>query len=240
MRDIPSTGRAAQIGDPFAELQAQRRRLCGAQSGLRLLIEAKRVVIGVDHARAVARGAIDLGESRYNDVRLGVDLLRPQALFDNLTGRNVRMVWTLDGAFDTADYSYRLTSPGIKFDQTGLIDFRAEGRGRLSAWPMRVPIQLSAKAITGIGDIGGSILANPKIEGWLSLTPQMVRGDNLKLTSAKINGKTSVKINDKTSDKTSGNSNRTSSGSSRMPRCPRSTTTRGTRYAAPVSGFSRS
>jgi translocation and assembly module TamB len=42
---------------------------------------------------------------------VGVDLLRPPALFPNMTGRNVRMVWTLDGPFATADYSYRLTSP---------------------------------------------------------------------------------------------------------------------------------
>ena len=62
--------------------------------------------------RAVSVGAVDLGENRYRRVRLGVDLLRPNALFPNMTGRNVRMVWTLDGPFGRADYSYRLTSPG--------------------------------------------------------------------------------------------------------------------------------
>jgi translocation and assembly module TamB len=59
---------------------------------------------------------------------------------------------------------------------------------------MRVPIRLSARAISGIGDVAGTMLANPRIEGWLSITPKTVRGDGLRLTSAKWNGKLSVLI----------------------------------------------
>jgi translocation and assembly module TamB len=59
---------------------------------------------------------------------------------------------------------------------------------------MRVPMRLSAQAITGIGDVAGAMLANPSIEGWLTITPRLVRGDALKLTSAKWNGKLSLLI----------------------------------------------
>jgi len=141
---------------------------------------------------AVARGAIDFGDRRYRDLRIGVDLLRPQALFTNMTGKSVRLALTLDGPFDTAAYSYRLTSIGVTFDNTGFVGLRAEGRGRLSPWPMRVPLRLSAKAITGVGDVAGAMLAYARIEGWLSLTPKQLRGDNLRLTSAKWNGKLSL------------------------------------------------
>ena len=144
--------------------------------------------------RAVAKGAVDLAGNRYRGMRLGVDLLKPPALFANMTGRNVRMVWTLDGPFATADYSYRLTSPHMQFDDTGFDDLRAEGRGQFGPWPMRVPIVLSARAITGIGDVAGAMLANPKIEGWLAITPKLVRGDGLRLTSAKWAGKISLLI----------------------------------------------
>ncbi len=144
--------------------------------------------------RAVAKGAVDLAHNRYRGMRLGIDLLKPPALFPNMTGKDVRMVWTLDGPFGTADYSYRLTSDYVQFDSTGFTGLHAEGRGRLSPWPMRVPIRLSARAITGIGDVAGAMLANPKIEGWLSITPKLVRGDGLKLTSAKWTGKLSVLI----------------------------------------------
>src|SRR5204863_6208734 len=46
--------------------------------------------------RAVARGTLDLAANRYRAMRLGLDLLRPSALFPNMTGKSVRMVWTLD------------------------------------------------------------------------------------------------------------------------------------------------
>jgi translocation and assembly module TamB len=152
------------------------------------------LLAGSSAVRAVARGSVDLAANRYRGMRLGIDLLRPPALFPNMTGRNVRMVWTLDGPFGSADYSYRLTSPHVQFDDTGFNDLRAEGRGRLSQWPMRVPIRLSARAITGVGDVAGAMLANPKVEGWLAITPKLVRGDALKLTSAKWNGKLSLLI----------------------------------------------
>jgi len=144
--------------------------------------------------RAVARGVLDLANNRYRGMRLGIDLLKPPALFPNMTGKAVRMAWTLDGPLATADYSYRLTSNYVQFDNNGFTGLHAEGRGRLARWPMRVPIRLSAKAITGIGDVAGAMLANPTIEGWLTVTPKLVRGDGLKLTSAKWTGKLSLLI----------------------------------------------
>lgn len=144
--------------------------------------------------RAVAKGALDLAKNRYRGMRLGIDLLKPPALFPNMTGRDVRMVWTLDGPFTTADYSYRLTSAYVQFDNNAFLGLHAEGRGQLSPWPMRVPVRLSAKAITGIGDVAGAMLANPSIEGWLAVTPKLVRGDDLRITSAKWTGKMSVLI----------------------------------------------
>ncbi|MGE5563966.1 MAG: translocation/assembly module TamB domain-containing protein [Bacillota bacterium] len=144
--------------------------------------------------RAVAKGAVDLASNRYRGMRLGIDLVRPPALFPNMTGKGVRMVWTLDGPFATADYSYRLTSQFVQFDNTGFLGLHAEGRGQLSPWPMRVPIRLSARAITGVGDVAGAMLANPTIDGWLTITPKLVRGDGLRLTSAKWTGKLSLLI----------------------------------------------
>ena len=152
------------------------------------------LVAGSPELRAVARGAVDLANNRFQAMRLGIDLLKPPALFTNMTGRNVRMVWTLDGPFETADYSYRLTSEWVKFDDTGFTGLRAEGRGRFTPWPMRVPIRLSARAITGVGDIAGAMLANPRIEGWLAITLKQVRGDGLRLSSARWTGKISLLI----------------------------------------------
>ena len=142
--------------------------------------------------RVVARGGVDLADGAYRDLRLGADLLKPPSLFKNMTGRAVRLVATLDGPFGRADFSYRLSSPGIKFDTIGFTDARAEGRGRTSAWPMRVPLRLQARAVTGVGDVAGAILANVRLEGLLSVTPKLVRGEGLDLSSDKLKGKVSL------------------------------------------------
>ncbi|WP_294122622.1 translocation/assembly module TamB domain-containing protein [Sphingomonas sp.] len=143
---------------------------------------------------AAIAGKFDFAEGRYDKVALGADLLRPPALFPNMTGRNVRLVMTLDGPRGSADLAYRLTSPQVAFDKTGFVDVRAEGRGKQSPWPMRVPLLLKARAVTGVGDMAGGILANPSVEGFLSIDPHFVRGDKLQLRSAKLNGLISLLI----------------------------------------------
>ena len=152
------------------------------------------VQLSTPSLRAVARGGIDLGANEFRRVTMGVDLLRPAALFPTMSGRNVRLVWTLDGAFGTAAFAYRLTAPQLTFEKTGFVDVRAEGRGNASPWPMRVPLRLQARAVTGIGDVAGAILANVRLEGLLTVTDKQIRGDNLKLTSDKLNGQVSLLI----------------------------------------------
>ena len=150
--------------------------------------------LGSSALRAVARGAVDLGANRYRDLRIGVDLLRPPALFKNMTGRDVRLVATLDGPIGTANYSYRLTAPRVAFDNIGFEGVRAVGRGTGSPWPARVPMRLEAQRVTGVGDVAGAILANVRLEGVLAVTPQLVRGDDIQLSSDKLKGKVSLML----------------------------------------------
>lgn len=138
--------------------------------------------------RAEARGVIDLGTSGFDDVALAIDLLRPAALFPNMTGRNVRLAAILDGPFGRADFTYRATSPRVAFDNTGFEDVRAEGKGRWSRWPVTVPLRFTARHVTGVGDVAGGILGNLRVEGLLKLTPQRLSGEGLSLTSDKLKG----------------------------------------------------
>ena len=152
------------------------------------------LMAGSSAVRVATSGALDLGSNSFRSVRVGIDLLKPPALFPNMTGRNVRLLVTLNGPFDTATFAYRLTSPGVKFDDTGFIDVRAEGRAQLSPWPMKVPLHLAARGITGVGDEASAILANARLDGVLTITPKMIRGENLQLRSAQLNGKLSLLI----------------------------------------------
>jgi translocation and assembly module TamB len=142
----------------------------------------------------VAAGTLDLARGRFRNVRLGADLFRPAALFANMSGEEVRMTAVLNGAFRRADFAYRLTSPRVAFDATGFEDVRAEGRGRWSREPVTVPLILTARRVTGVGDVAGGILANLRVEGPLQVTRRQLRGEGLSLNSDKLKGKLSVLV----------------------------------------------
>jgi translocation and assembly module TamB len=136
-----------------------------------------------------ADGTLDLAESAYRNVRVHAVLLRPPALFPNMTGRAIELRAILDGAFGTAAFDYRLTAQRFAFDDTGFEDFRAAGRGHFSHVPVLMPIVATAARVTGVGDVAGGILRNITIGGVLRITPKLVLGDDLKLTSDKLSGR---------------------------------------------------
>ncbi len=148
-------------------------------------------------SRAVAieaEGVVDLARSAYRSMRVRARLLQPQALFPNMTGRNVEARVILDGAFATARYDYRLTADRFAFDQTGFEVARASGRGRLSPAPVTVPVRFTAARVTGVGDVAGGILRNLTVDGPLRITPTLITGDNLVLTSDRLSGQISLML----------------------------------------------
>jgi translocation and assembly module TamB len=134
-------------------------------------------------------GIVDLARSRFRALRIGADLLRPQALFRNMTGQKVRVAALLNGPFRRFTFAYRLSSPRVAFDSTGFEDVRAEGRGRWSKAPVTVPIVLTARRVTGVGDVAGGILANLRVAGQLKVTGRAITGEGLALTSDKLKGR---------------------------------------------------
>jgi translocation and assembly module TamB len=146
-----------------------------------------------------AAGVLDLADSAFEGVRINAHLLRPPALFPNMTGRGVRLNGTLDGPFATAEFDYALAAPRIAFDATGFEDVRAQGRGRLSKAPVVVPVRFTARRVTGVGDVAGGILANLRVDGQLKVTARRLTGDDLKLDSDKIKGKLSLVVDMETS-----------------------------------------
>lgn len=139
-----------------------------------------------------SKGVIDLARSSFDDVQIGIDLLRPPALFPNMTGRNVRLTALVEGPFGTPEFAYRVTSPHFAFDTTGFDDVLAEGRGRWSKAPVTVPIRFTARRVTGVGEVAGGILANLHVEGALKVTPKLLSGENLALSSDRLKSKLSL------------------------------------------------
>ena len=180
------TGKGARLTSPRIDLTAQAR-LEDRRLDTRLSLRSQAL-------KLESAGVIDLATSSFDSVRIGVDLLRPPALFTNMTGRAVRLTMLLDGSFGQANFAYRLTAPRVAFDATGFDDLRAEGRGRLSRAPLRVPIRLSSRRVTGVGAVAGGILANLTVRGVLQVTAQRLSGEGLALTSDKLKGKVSLLV----------------------------------------------
>ncbi|SMF61846.1 translocation/assembly module TamB domain-containing protein [Allosphingosinicella indica] len=144
------------------------------------------------------KGVVDLSTSSFDGVAIGADLLQPPALFPNMSGRAVRLALLLNGSFGSANFAYRLTAPRVAFDDTGFEDVRAEGRGKWGKLPVTVPLRLTARRVTGVGDVAGGILANLRVEGALRVDANQLRGDGLSLSSDKLKGKLALLVDLKT------------------------------------------
>ena len=138
---------------------------------------------------ATATGAVDLAASNYRSLRVRAHLLRPPALFPNMTGRAIELRAILDGAFATARFDYRLDAERFAFDDTGFEDAHAAGEGRLSTAPVTVPIRFTAARVTGVGDVAGGILRRLSVAGWLLVTATHVTGNDLQLRSDQLSGR---------------------------------------------------
>jgi len=137
--------------------------------------------------RVETRGRFDLRRNAYENVQIAAELIRPAAMFRNMSGRQIRFTAVLNGPAGTARFAYRLTTPRVQFDNTGFEEVRAQGAGNLSRPPIRVPLLVTARRVTGVGDVAGGILANMRLQGVLQVTGERVIGENLVLTSDKLN-----------------------------------------------------
>lgn len=183
---------------PFLQGRKQRmtapRILVAATGGVAESRIDARLSLRSPAARIEARGAIDLAGGRYDDVRVAAEVLRPPALFTNMTGRQVRLAAMIDGRFGRADMVYRLTSPRIAFDDTGFEEVRATGRSRLTRLPMRLPLLVTARRVTGVGETAEAILANLRLEGTIEITDRLLRGEGLVLTSQSLRGQANLAV----------------------------------------------
>ena len=141
-----------------------------------------------------AKGSIDLAGGAFAPLGIDVKLLKPAALFPNMTGRDVHLHAVLDGPYGTFDFKYALQSPHVAFDQTGFDNLRATGEGHWSKAPVALPIRLQAAQVTGVGTVAGGILRNLSVAGILRIDAKQVVGQDLALNSDKLKGKLQLRI----------------------------------------------
>jgi translocation and assembly module TamB len=141
-----------------------------------------------------ADGRIDLAHSAFDDVLIETRLLQPRMLLATLQGQTMRLSTRLTGAFSRPRFDYLLTAQKIVLGTTGFDDVRASGQSVWSLSPSRLPITLSARRITGVGDVAGGILGHITVKGLLSISPPIAAGDSLMLKSDQLSGKLAVRV----------------------------------------------
>lgn len=141
-----------------------------------------------------AAGAIDLGRSAFDDLRVRVGLLQPSALIRQMVGRKVELRVILDGAFDRASFDYRLSGELVSFGKERFEQVLAAGRGRLRPGAVPVPLRLAVARVSGVDKVAGEILRNLVVEGMLSVTAAQIIGPDLQFRSDKLRGRINLRV----------------------------------------------
>ena len=139
-----------------------------------------------DAAAVDAQGLLDLGESRFGNFRLLARLLRPGAIAEDLSGRDVRFAAVLDGPMATPAIDYRLTASAIAFGTTGVEGLSAGGRAVIDADRIRIPVSMTARRVTGLNAAAGGLVTNLRADGSFAYQDGRLVSDDLRLRSDRI------------------------------------------------------
>ena len=142
--------------------------------------------VGSDVFDLAANGMVDLGESRFDDLKLAFLLKRPATVAPNLSGRDVRAVLTLNGAYATPVVDYRIRAAALGFNDTVVQGLDAAGKARIDTDRILVPVSARARAITGLNATAGELLTNVSINGDLAVEGPRVLSDNLVIKSDRL------------------------------------------------------
>lgn len=143
----------------------------------------------------VGEGGIDLRTSSFRNLQISARLLRPGELVNKMSGRNIQLRMVLDGGFQDGRFDYRLAADQMQFDRTGLEHVLAAGAGRLSKPPLAIPLRVTVRRVTGVGDVAGGILANLSLDGSVMANADTLVGNNLRLRSDKLSGLLTLFVN---------------------------------------------
>jgi translocation and assembly module TamB len=131
--------------------------------------------------RMAVTGGVDFDSGRYDDLRLGIELLRPARLFGDVdAAAGGRLTAIVDGPAESASLAYRATAPRIASGGTALEQVQASGSGRLTSGRWTLPIAARAARLTGAGS---QILAGIRLNGTATIAGDRLVARDLTLAA---------------------------------------------------------
>jgi translocation and assembly module TamB len=172
-------GAAKRLLSPFAQVNLVTK-LDQRRADMRLRLTSRAISVG-------AEGLVDLGENRFNDLKLAVRLIEPGAIAPNLTARDLQIAAVLNGAFTAPVIAYDVRAGALGFNGTVVHGLRSRGRARIGEDRTVVPISATARSISGLDPSIGGLLTNVRLDGTLFFSGTRVVSDNLRVRSDRLN-----------------------------------------------------
>ncbi|MET0247890.1 MAG: translocation/assembly module TamB domain-containing protein [Sphingomonas sp.] len=133
-----------------------------------------------------ANGMLDFAQSQFGNFRTEAMLLTPGAIADNVNGRDVRFSMLLNGQFARPVVDYKLQAASLGFGEMRAERLYAEGKARVDADRILVPVKARAARVAGLNAAVGGLVTNLTIDGDLAISGDQILSDNLKLRSDRI------------------------------------------------------
>jgi translocation and assembly module TamB len=137
-------------------------------------------------------GGLDLGNSRYEALKLAFVLLRPGAIAPSVRADGVRATATLDGAFDLPTVAYQANANALAVNDIVIDTLILSGKARVDADQIIIPVAGRAARIRGLDAVAGGTLVQVRLDGDLAYSNGRILSDNLRLRSPRIDAKAIV------------------------------------------------
>lgn len=172
------SGPAQRLVQPFVQLDLTAA-LEDRAADIRLRANSRALAVA-------AEGGIDLGENRFEDLRIAARLIEPGAVAPDLVARDLRLAAVLNGDFATPRVAYDLEAARLGFGDTVLEGFAAQGAAEVDADRIRLPISARARRVTGIDPQFAEYLTNARVDGVLNISWPRIVSENLRLRSDRL------------------------------------------------------
>lgn len=134
-------------------------------------------------------GGVDLGASRYEDLRLAFNLLRPSAIAPAVRANGVRATARLDGAFALPAVQYTANANMLAVNDIVVETISLAGNARVDPDKILIPVAGRAARIRGLDTVAGGTLTAVRLDGDLAYAGGRILSDNLRLRSPRIDAK---------------------------------------------------
>jgi len=148
--------------------------------------------IASDAALLGVSGGVDLSNSRYEGLKLALNVLRPAAVAPALRASGLRAAATLDGAFGLPTVEYRANANSLAVNDVIVETLSLAGRARVDADQIVIPVAGRAARIRGLDTVAGGTLEQVRLDGDLAYAKGRILSDNLRLRSPRIDAKAIV------------------------------------------------